>query len=192
MGASGARLNEHYPNLYPRWHLYYSCRRQNGVLFRDRDTIALFRCADGLFLYFSVTSNLLPPSRAAPPRARLTRYHRHPCVSHYRSYWNNPTSDLPRASLFEAESYFLLGPVGTLLLRRFYLSTLGCVGSPKSLSRCTMALGVCVFVEEQTRTDRPGSVERARCGPGPAGAKAKGLRETSGAGRARAAIVRES
>ena len=48
------------------------------------------------------------------------------------------------------------------LLRRFYLSTLGCVGSPKSLSRCTMALGVCVFVEKQTRTDRPGSVERAR------------------------------
>ena len=32
-----------------------------------------------------------------------------------RSYWNNPTSDLPRASLFEPESYFLLGPVGTLL-----------------------------------------------------------------------------
>ena len=30
------------------------------------------------------------------------------------SYWNNPTSDLPRASLFEPESYFLLGPVGTL------------------------------------------------------------------------------
>ena len=52
------------------------------------------------------------------------------------------------------------------LLRRFYLSTLGC-GSPKSLSRCTMALGVCVFVEKQTRTDRPGSVERAvRAGPG--------------------------
>ena len=24
------------------------------------------------------------------------------------------TSDLPRASLFESESYFLLGPVGTL------------------------------------------------------------------------------
>ena len=75
------------------------------------------------------------------------------------------------------------------LLRRFYLSTLGCVGSPKSLSRemHEMALGVCVFVEKQTRTDRPGSVERARCGPGPAEAKAKGLRE-----RARAAIVRES
>ena len=78
------------------------------------------------------------------------------------------------------------------LLRRFYLSTLSPVsaarvGSPKSLSRCTMALGVCVFVEKQTRTDRPGSVERARCGPGPAEAKAKGLRE-----RARAAIVRES
>ena len=47
------------------------------------------------------------------------------------------------------------------LLRRFYLSTLGCVGSPKSLSRCTMALGVCVFVEKQTRTSSPGSVERA-------------------------------
>ena len=31
-----------------------------------------------------------------------------------RSYWNWPTSDLPRASLFEGESYFLLGPVGTL------------------------------------------------------------------------------
>ena len=31
-----------------------------------------------------------------------------------RSYWNTPTSDLPRASLFEPESYFLLGPVGTL------------------------------------------------------------------------------
>ena len=31
-----------------------------------------------------------------------------------RSYWNWPTSDLPRASLFESESYFLLGPVGTL------------------------------------------------------------------------------
>ena len=31
-----------------------------------------------------------------------------------RSYWNIPTSDLPRASLFESESYFLLGPVGTL------------------------------------------------------------------------------
>ena len=30
------------------------------------------------------------------------------------SYWNNPTSDLPRASLFEPQSYFLLGPVGTL------------------------------------------------------------------------------
>ena len=28
--------------------------------------------------------------------------------------WNWPTSDLPRASLFEPESYFLLGPVGTL------------------------------------------------------------------------------
>ena len=35
-----------------------------------------------------------------------------------RSYWNTPTSDLPRASLFEAESYFLLGPVGTLTLGR--------------------------------------------------------------------------
>ena len=34
-----------------------------------------------------------------------------------RSYWNIPTSDLPRASLFESESYFLLGPVGTLPLR---------------------------------------------------------------------------
>ena len=33
-----------------------------------------------------------------------------------RSYWNWPTSDLPRASLFESESYFLLGPVGTLPL----------------------------------------------------------------------------
>ena len=33
-----------------------------------------------------------------------------------RSYWNKPTSDLPRASLFEPESYFLLGPVGTLSL----------------------------------------------------------------------------
>ena len=31
-----------------------------------------------------------------------------------RSYWNWPTSDLPRASLFESKSYFLLGPVGTL------------------------------------------------------------------------------
>ena len=31
------------------------------------------------------------------------------------SYWNWPTSDLPRASLFEPESYFLLGPVGTLV-----------------------------------------------------------------------------
>ena len=27
-----------------------------------------------------------------------------------RSYWNTPTSDLPRASLFEPEIYFLLGP----------------------------------------------------------------------------------
>ena len=34
-----------------------------------------------------------------------------------RSYWNIPTSDLPRASLFESESYFLLGPVGTLAER---------------------------------------------------------------------------
>ena len=33
-----------------------------------------------------------------------------------RSYWNNPTSDLPRASLFESQSYFLLGPVGTLIM----------------------------------------------------------------------------
>ena len=32
-----------------------------------------------------------------------------------RSYWGPTTSDLPRASLFESESYFLLGPVGTLL-----------------------------------------------------------------------------
>jgi len=35
-----------------------------------------------------------------------------------RSYWNIPTSDLPRASLFESESYFLLGPVGTLVIWR--------------------------------------------------------------------------
>ena len=31
-----------------------------------------------------------------------------------RSYWNTPTSDLPRASLFGPESSFLLGRVGTL------------------------------------------------------------------------------
>ena len=44
------------------------------------------------------------PSHSVPQRKRP------------RSYWNWPTSDLPRASLFEAESYFLLGPVGTLSL----------------------------------------------------------------------------
>ena len=37
-----------------------------------------------------------------------------PAEERPRSYWNTPTSDLARASLFEAESYFLLGPVGTL------------------------------------------------------------------------------
>ena len=42
------------------------------------------------------------PSHSVPQRKRP------------RSYWNTPTSDLPRASLFEAQSYFLLGPVGTL------------------------------------------------------------------------------
>ena len=43
------------------------------------------------------------PSHSVPQRKRPL------------SYWNWPTSDLPRASLFEPESYFLLGPVGTLL-----------------------------------------------------------------------------
>ena len=51
-----------------------------------------------------------------------------------RSYWNWPTSDLPRASLFESGSYFLLGPVGTLPTVSFSKERF-LVGFQKSLSR---------------------------------------------------------
>ena len=61
-----------------------------------------------------------------------------------RSYWNWPTSDLPRASLFEAESYFL-----------FFFESAFVVNSTNPMVLCEWSFVAVAHTHTPRRTARP-------------------------------------